>query len=108
MIGHEEGDGILIGEPRLRAIDLALRSEHSDVVLSVIESLSESLEPRGALSRLRDLVASPQPVIAQAALQAALKVADEDLEARLKRALVLQTAQCVRLLSKLQLKPPRR
>ena len=80
IVGRSEGEGALTGEQRLKAIDLALTSEHQDISLCAIESLSESTDQSSILPRLRELVASADPVIAQASLQATLNIVDEGLE----------------------------
>ena len=80
LIGAEEGDGELRGEPRLTAIDVALEAQAQEVRLDAISALAGSAELSVARPRLRALVVDSDATVARAALRAALKVADELLE----------------------------
>ena len=80
LVGKQEGDGVLIGEQRHQAIDLAIAAEPEDMKLQAIEALCESIDLQQAFIRLHRLVSSPLNVVAHAALKAALRMSDDHLE----------------------------
>ena len=80
LIGAEEGDGVLVGDRRVSAIETALGARHQDVRLASIEAIRGAADPSQSQERLRILVTDPDVKVAQAALSAALKLAGDDLE----------------------------
>ena len=80
LVGKQEGDGVLLGERRHQAIDIAIEAEHEDIKLQAIEALCESTDLQLAFTRLHSLVSSPLSMVAHAALKAALQISEDHLE----------------------------